>query len=67
LRRALFAARRYFPQPIRIGWSCYPSQHYGADDWFESARGRADVEAEIAKIQRYYALGPGDPCGEDLP
>jgi uncharacterized SAM-binding protein YcdF (DUF218 family) len=60
LRRALIAARKYFPPPVKIGWSCYPSRHYSASDWFETPQGRAAVESEIGKIEKYYALGLSD-------
>lgn len=60
LRRAHLAARRRFPGETGLSWSCYPSRHYTAENWFEVAQGRRDVTAEIDKIERYYGLTPGD-------
>jgi uncharacterized SAM-binding protein YcdF (DUF218 family) len=60
LRRSLIAARKYFPGDVRIGWACYPSRHYTAADWHLTSRGRADVAAEVKKIEKYYSISVDD-------
>jgi len=56
LARTLIAARRYFAGDVQIGWATYPSLYYSGADWHKIERGRRDVEAEIGKIEKYYAL-----------
>jgi vancomycin permeability regulator SanA len=56
LRRAHLAARRRLPAGIAVCWTCYPSLHYTARNWFEVERGRRDVMAEVGKIERYYGM-----------
>lgn len=56
LRRAHLAARRRLPAETELGWACYPSVHYTAQNWFAVERGRRDVMAEIGKIERYYGV-----------
>lgn len=56
VRRALVAAQRHFPPPIKIGWVTYPSKYYSSSDWRFSQKGRENVASEISKIERYYAV-----------
>ena len=60
LRRSLIAARRHFPSDVLLGWACYPSRYYSSADWYKTERGRADIAAEIEKIERYYSIGMKD-------
>ena len=53
-RRALLTAQAVFPPGTSFGIAGYPSVHYGHKEWFRTERGRSDVAAEIAKIQRYF-------------
>lgn len=64
LRRACLAARRRLPEDVDLGWTCYPSRHYGASNWFEVARGRTDVLGELARIERYYGLTLAELAGQ---
>lgn len=56
LRRAILAVQRWFPPALSLSWACYPSHHYTAENWFQTARGRHNVQREIAKIAQYYSL-----------
>lgn len=55
LRRARLAVRRWHGPDVTLGWSCYPSRHYSADNWQTSTHAHRDVLQETAKIGRYYA------------
>lgn len=53
-RRALLTAQAVFPPSTSFGIAGYPSVHYANKEWFRTERGKNDVAAEIAKIQRYF-------------
>ena len=57
LKRACLAVARWHGPDAVCGWSCYPSHHYTAENWRESARAQQDVTNEASKIRRYYAAG----------
>jgi uncharacterized SAM-binding protein YcdF (DUF218 family) len=58
IRRAKLTAERVFPSRVRFGIASHPSAFYSDKNWYLSERGRADVYAEVAKIETYL--------GEDL-
>lgn len=64
MRRAKLTVERHFPGSVRIGSASYPSAHYTRENWHQTERGRRDVLAEVAKIEKY--LGHKTPGKAEL-